>query len=378
MKHLSTLLKPAALVTVAALALAFAAGPAAAADPLKPWSGSRAVVKTKHLVPALRKEGDYWDKYTFNATFPNGKFYVSLAVGDALSDDKKLESKGHFKAAETDFSWKNDIKEGQWSHTTGEAVSIVAGKAEMAGTPQSIVFKNETDGGAYELTFTPIAQPWRPRGGQVLFGADKSPYDVTLFPLMKVVGKYKRPGGEWQNVEGRGFGSHVWGDLAPYDMNRWTLEFRAISGDCTVYMRELNTTEDYDNVRVPFLLITKGNEILLESFDYTFTATETFKDEKHDNKYEVPTAFTLQGFDDTDKTRQFRAVVKQTKLNKRKDYLADLGAFKAAVAGRFAKPVLYDYDTEFTFEVKTATGLETIKVAPGGEAGRLEINWLNK
>ena len=364
-------------LSLLAAALLVTAG-TANADPVKPWQGARVVVRSKHLVPAMKSSSDYWDKYPFNADLPNGKFYVSLAVGDALSDDKKLESKGHFVSADTDFSWKNDFKEGQWSFTSGEPMNITAGKATMEGTPQAVTFKNETDGGAYELTFTPIANAWRPKAGQVQYGVDNHPYDVTLFPLMKVSGKYKRPGGEWQNVEGRGYGSHVWGDLAPYSMNRWTLEFRGISGDYSIYMRELGTTDTYGQTRIPFLLITKGSQILVESYDYSFTPTDVFTDEKHENKYKVPKSFTLAGNDAENPNIQFRASIKEKKLNKRKDYLADLGAVKAAVAGRFAKPVLYDYDTDFTFEVKTASGVETIKVAPGGDNGRLEINWLNQ
>jgi hypothetical protein len=73
---------------------------------------------------------------------------------------------------------------------------------------------------------------------------------------------------------------------------------------------------------------------------------------------------------------QFRGVVKQKKLNKRKDYLADLNAMKAAVAARFAKPVLYDYTVDVTLEIKTAKGVE--RVAVTGEDTRYEFNWLNQ
>ena len=67
--------------------------------------------------------------------------------------------------------------------------------------------------------------------------------------------------------------------------------------------------------------------------------------------------------------------MKQKKLNKRKDYLADLGAMKAAVASRFAKPVLYDYEIDLTLEVKTAGGVERITMS--GDDTRYEVNWLN-
>jgi hypothetical protein len=149
-----------------------------------------------------------------------------------------------------------------------------------------------------------------------------------------------------------------------------------VNGDTTVYMRELGATANYGGTRIPYILVTKGNQVLLESFDYQLSPTELFTDEKHENKYKVPTNFQLQGVDAEDKNIQFRGVVKQKKLNKRKDYLADLNAMKAAVAARFAKPVLYDYTVDVTLEIKTAKGVE--RVAVSGEDTRYEFNWLNQ
>lgn len=361
-----------ALLTAALVGLALPA----AADGVKSWQGARSVVKTRHLVPAMKSAGDYWDKYTFNAEFPNGAFYFSYAIGDPITDAKKMESKGRLTVDKNTWSWRNDFKAGNWSFVSGEPMSITAGKAVMSGSAQELKFAGETDGAAFELTFTPIANAWRPKAGQVLFGAENKAYDVTLFPRMKVVGRYKPVGGDWLPLEGTGNGSHVWGELAPYDMNRWTLEFHGGTGDYAIYMRELGTTDTYSQTRVPYLLITKGNQVLVESFDYTLTPTDVFTDEAHENKYKVPMSFQLQGRDADEAGTQFRAVVKKKKLNKRKDYLAEMGAVKAALAGTKAKPVLYDYDVDFTFEVKTASGVDQIKT--GAEDGRLEINWLNQ
>jgi len=361
--------------TWAGLLVVLLAAPALA-ETARSWTGPRVVVKAKHLAPAMKKSSDYWDKYTFNADFgARGSFYYSLAIGDALSDDRKLEAKGRLTVDGKTFSWRNDFKEGAWSHTLGEQIEIKAGKAVMSGTPDKLRFVNEQDGGAVELEFTPIARAWRPRQGQAMFGSDNKAYDVTLFPLMKVTGRFKHAGGDWQNIEGRGQGSHVWGEMAPHEAYRWTMEMRGISGDTTVYLRELGASEAFGGVRIPYLLVTKGDKVLVESFDYQLTPTEVFTDEKHDNKYKVPTSFQLVGKDADDAQVQFRGAVKQKKLNKRKDYLADLGAMKAAVASRFAKPVLYDYEIDLTLEVKTAGGVERITMS--GDDTRYEVNWLN-
>ena len=366
------------LMTLVTLLAALCVAPvSASAETARSWAGSRVAVKAKHLAPAMKKNGEYWDKYTFNADFGDrGSFYFSLAIGDALTDERKLEAKGRMTVDGKTFSWRNDFKESAWSHSLADEVRISAGKAEMSGTPDKLRFVNEQDGGALELEFTPIARAWRPRQGQALFGADNKAYDVTLFPLMKVSGRVKQAGGDWQAIEGRGHGSHVWSELAPYEANRWSMELRGVNGDTTVYMRELGATTNYGGTRIPYILVTKGNQVLLESFDYQLSPTELFTDEKHENKYKVPTNFQLQGVDAEDKNIQFRGVVKQKKLNKRKDYLADLNALKAAVAARFAKPVLYDYTVDVTLEIKTAKGVE--RVAVSGEDTRYEFNWLNQ
>ena len=362
------------LLAVALLALLAAP---AMADTVKPWQGARTVVKARHLAPAMRKGGDYWDKYTFNANLgEKGTFYFSLAIGDPLSADKKLDCKGRLTFEDKTYRWDNDFRESAWSHTSGDTSKITAGRASLESDGEKLTFRNETDGMSYEFEFTPIARPWRPKSGQIQFGADKNAYDVTLFPLMQVKGKVKLAGGEWTPVDGRGFGSHVWGDLAPYDMFRWSLEFRGLSGDYTVYLRELGTTVEFGQTRIPYLLITKGKDVLVESFDFQFAPTEVTTDEVHENKYKVPHSFTLIGKDAEDPTRQFRAVVKMKKQNKRKDYLEGLNFMTKGIAARFSKPVLYDYDTDFTFEVKTSTGLE--RIVQGVDLGRLEINWLNQ
>ncbi len=112
-----------ALFTAVVFGVAGLAAPAAAAEPVKSWQGARSVVKTRHLVPAMKSSGDYWDKYTFNADFPNGSFYFSYAIGDALTSAKKMESKGRLSIDKNTWSWRNDFKEGNWSFVGGEPMS---------------------------------------------------------------------------------------------------------------------------------------------------------------------------------------------------------------------------------------------------------------
>ena len=371
--------RSATIMTIAMISLGFAAAtsltaaPALGAEPVRPWSGPRAKVTTAHLKPAMKGNEDYWEKYTFDADFgERGSMYFSMGIANLGSGDHKLDARGRLTIDGRSFKWKKEYDDDEWRNEK-QGFRIRAGKASMSGTPERLVFENERGGDAFEITFTPIARAWRPKSGRIQYGKDRLAMDVTLFPLMKVEGRYKQDGGEWQTIEGRGWGSHNWSELMMYNQARWTVDFRGIEGDYAVWMREFSTTDDYGRLRIPYLLITKGNEILVESYDYTFIAKDVFTDSKHDNKYKVPESFQLVGTDAEDKSRQFRASAKKSKLRERKDYLKDMGTMKAVLVGRFSEPVRYDYDMSYTFEVKTKDGVDRFE-----GIGRYEFNHLNK
>jgi hypothetical protein len=357
-----------------ALTLALAAPAARAADPVRPWSGPRTVVKVKHLVPVMHDADEYWDKYTFSSDLGDrGSFYFSAGITNLGLGSGKLELKARLTVDGRKFESKLQKDHDDWKLDKGDTFTLSAEKASMSGNPDQLVFKNEVGGDAFEVTFTPVVRPWRPRDGQVTFGKDQKVFDVTMFPLCKVHIHYKQDGGEWKDLDATGWGSHTWGDQMMYSEARWTLDLHAIQGDYTIYMRELGLNDQYGGLRIPYLLITKGNSILIESYDYQFNATSVFTDEQHENKYRVPEEFTLLGKDAEDANRMFRAVVKKKALKKRDDVLASMGGLKAAVVGRYAKPVEYDYDVDYTFEVKNGDDVQRIQ-----GVGVYEVNQLNK
>lgn len=357
------------LLTLFALTLPFAAS---AAEPVRPFMGSRTVVQTKHLAPHLGKDEGYGEKYTFNGEFgERGSLYFSLTISNLGMGDHKMEAKGRMTLDGQKVTWKKDMDDDEWSHAASP-FSIKAGPATLSGTPDELVMTAKVKGGDLKFTFTPIARAWRPRNGQVQFGKDRKAADFTVFPLMKVKGEGTLNGAAI-SVEGTGYGSHSWADLAIYDQARWTREFRGIDGDKTIYLREFLTAEDYGSQVIQYVLITKGNLILLESYDFVTSATETLTDTKHDNRYQVAESFTLQGFDASNKTSQFRGKITKKKQLKREDLLKKMNAAVRMVAGRYSQPVRYDYESDFHIQVKTAEGVEELK----GE-GRYEMYHWNK
>lgn len=347
--------------------------PAQADDAVRAWQGSQAAVETRHLVPQMKDGSGYGQKYTFNAEYgERGRLYFSMTISNLGIGNHKMEAKGNLRLDDKTISWKKDLKAKDW-HFKAAPFQVEAGPAKISGEPTRLVFEVKNSDGEFEVTFTPIAMPWRPRDGQIQFGPERKINDYTVFPLSKVQTRVRFKGGDWQEVEGYGYGTHSWSELAVYETARWVSEFRGIAGDRTVYIREIYTADDFGRQRVPYLLITRGDEVLLESFDFQMNPTEILTDSEHENRYQVPESFTLLGADASRPERKFRANMKKNKLRKRDDILKSMNFAVRAVVSRFSKPVLYDYDTDFLVEVMVGGETETIS-----GVGRYEVTHLNK
>ena len=355
---------------VALLALLFVI-PAYAGDPVKGFHLPRSPVKTKHLVPVLHDGDGYGEKYTFDADFGDrGSFYFSMTITNLGLGSHKMEAKGRLTVDGHKFKWKKQLDDDDWKHSKSP-FSIKAGPAGMSGTPQKLLFTAAKGSEKLEITYTPIANAWRPLNGQIRFkGGNVS--DYTVFPLSTVSARYDFGDG-WKTIEGKGWGTHSWSDIAIYEQARWTMEFRGIEGDTAFYIREMGTGGGNERKRVAYLLVTKGADVLVESYDYTLKPTELLTDTKHENHYKVPESFDLQGADVEYKTTLFRGKVTKKKLRKRKNMLGNLNAAVRMVASRFTKPMSYEYDANYHLEIKTAAGVQTVK-----GLGRLEVYHWNK
>jgi len=349
------------------------ASSALAAESVRAWQGARQKVGIKHLVPAMKGGEGYGEKYTFNADLEGGgSFYFSLTISNLGIGDAKMEAKGRFTIGGETFRWKKALDDDEWRHGKKE-FRIEAGPARISGTPDRLVMTAKAKGADVELVFTPIARAWRPRDGRVRWGKDGDVSDYTVFPLMQVEGRYKKAGADWAEVKGKGFGSHSWSSLAPYETTRWTMELRGIDGETTIYLREIGAATEYGRVRIPYLLVTRGREILVESFDYQMKPTSMMTDSKHDNQYKVPEVFTILGKDSEDPKRMVRGKVTKKKLRKRREPLKNMNAAMRAVASQYSEPVSYDYDVDYVMEVKV--GAETHRIKG---VGRYEVYHLNK
>ncbi|MEE2787008.1 MAG: hypothetical protein VX589_06685 [Myxococcota bacterium] len=348
-------------------------GVAYGAESLRAWQGGRTVVKAKHLIPAMKGGEGYGEKYTFDANFGDrGSMYFSLAITNLGFGDHKMEAKGRLTVDGQSFKWKKKMDRDEWSFDR-DKFSINAGPAKVSGTPERLVFVAKSGDNEVELVMTPIARAWRPNNGQIQFGKSRSVTDYTVFPLMKAEVRYRMKGGEPQTVTGHGYGTRTWSELAVYDQVRWNLEFRAIEGDKTIYIRQLGPAAKYDGKRIGYVLVTDGGKILVESFDFTLTPTQLMTDDDHENRYKVPESFTVMGKDAEQSTTLFRGKFQKKTMISRKDLLASLNSAVRMLAKRYSKPVKYTYTTDYLFEIKTADSVERL----AGD-GRYEVYHWNK
>ncbi len=364
------------IIFLATAALVLATG-AYAGEPVIAYGGARSHVKARHLMPVMKTGEGYGQKYTFNADFEGrGDFYYSLTIFNLGVGDHKMQAKFTLNLDGQKFRWKKELSKKKWSYSKDKLL-ITAGPSTLSGTPKALVLKGSKGDQAYEFTFTPIAQPWRPQNGQIQFGDKKKITDYTIFPLMQVEGRAKVSGGEWQTLSGLGYASTSWSELGVQDQAKWVAEFRGISGRNTVYLREMKTTSEYGSKRLAYLLVTREKEILVEAFndDYEFLVDpkDIMTDNEHANRYRVPETFSLRGKDHSLPDQQFRGAFKKKKLRKRRDLLSGVSAASRFVAERFSKPVRYEYTSGFTIEVKTKDGVVRIE----GE-GNYDLTHFNK
>ncbi|MCA9545436.1 MAG: hypothetical protein KC613_13625 [Myxococcales bacterium] len=363
-------------LAAAGLVTAGLARPAHAAEPVVAWQGARSAVTVDQLRPTMGSGEGYGEKYTFNADFgERGSLYYSLTVSNLGFGDHKMEAKGRLTLDGEKYTWKKQLDDDDWSFSKSGEFKISAGPATLSGTPDHLVLEALSGKNALKFDFKAIAQPWRPRNGQVQFGSDRKKSDYTVFPLMTVSGTVFADG-KLQTVEGKGHGTHSWTELALYDQARWSMEFRGVDlgDDTTLYIRELGLHRDYGAGRVAYLLVTRGKEILVESFDYQLTPTDVMTDGEHENRYQVPESFTLLGNDaEAPQARQFRGKITKKKLLRRKDLLSTMNAAVRMVVSKVSKPVTYQYDSEYLLEVRIDGQVQRLQ-----GVGRYEMTHFNK
>ena len=354
--------------------------------PVWTWSGGRTPVTPNHLKPAFRPSYGAWETFRIEARLgAQASLYFDLTLVNQEMPWHKLRIHGRLSTGDRHFRWKHVYDRHEWDRGDDEtdpaSLSIRTPALEVTGTPNAIRVTSRTNEVSLDLELTPIAPPWRPRGGRVSFEQPLGgpSLDTTLLPSMRVTGRYSIGQAPSQTVAGTGYLTHTWSDQPIHTQISQTLDLRAFDGEHTVHVRDLVTSTWYGGLRLPYLLITRGSEIVAECFDFQILARaeDQMVDTQHPNRYTVAETFQIFGQEETSK-REIRGVVRKIRLRRRRDYLAGMSEIEANAIAHLAKPVSYDYDVDYVFEIKTEdeNGNEAIERVAG--RGRYEVNHLNR
>jgi hypothetical protein len=147
----------------------------------------------------------------------------------------------------------------------------------------------EAGGMAADLIFTGIVPPWRPGTGKNYYDDALTRYFAWLpaIPFGTVEGALTY-GGQTRRVTGTGYHDHNWGNIGlDQVMSHWYWG-RAHLGDFTIIFVEMVSTQGYGGVKLPVLMLAKGDRIL--AGDGRSLALQTQDFVRHSNGRTYPQA----------------------------------------------------------------------------------------
>jgi len=199
------------------------------------------------------------------------------------------------------------------------------GPNRVAGTLERQEVHVQGLGYTVDLTFTPRIPALRDGSGRVFLDPEKKDYlDITYQPDLKVAGTL-RHGGRTVPLSGWGYGDHVRQTFIPTEFAKVLYAYRAKLGDLFLTALEYHAEPGFTPRRVPSLIVTWQDKLLMVSHDYTLKPMGTYRDEKRSQ--DVPRSFRLE-----DRTEGFELECgAQGELLKRVDLLASVSPFQKKV-----------------------------------------------
>lgn len=199
------------------------------------------------------------------------------------------------------------------------------GPNRVGGTLEKQQVHIEELGYTLDLTFTPRIPALRDGSGRIFLDPKKKDYlDITYQPDLEVTGTLRHEG-RTVPFSGWGYSDHVRQTFIPTDFAKVLYAFRAKVGDVFLTALEYHPEPGFTPRRVPSLIVTWRDRLLMVSHAYSLEATETYRDEKRSK--EVPQSFRLE-----DRTDGFELeCTAQGELLKRVDLLASVSPFQKKV-----------------------------------------------
>jgi len=224
------------------------------------------------------------------------------------------------------FANSYDTQDVEWGT---DRFYVKLGPNRICGTLERQDLHIEEQGYVLDLAFSPRVAALRDGSGRVFLDPRKKDYlDITYQPDLQVQGTLRHKDRQVP-LAGWGYGDHVRQTFIPTDFAKVLYAFRVKVGDLFLTALEYHPEPKYSPRRVPSLIVTHRDRLLMVSHDYTLQVTATHTDERR--KTLVPQSFLLQ-----DRAEGFALeCAAEGTLLKRVDLLASVSSFQKSVLELF-------------------------------------------
>jgi predicted secreted hydrolase len=237
------------------------------AETILPWEDGQ-------RVPTSRGAFEWW---YFDAHFDDGTTAVIVFATKPIADPRRplmpnlsltVTRPDGTKTAQFDLP-----QAGEFS-ASKETCDVRVGRSWVKwserGGGWTYVLHAETEALSADLTFTGLVPPWRPGAGKSYFGDPRRdgatcPYFAWLpaIPYGTVTGTLVYDG-QAHTVQGIGYHDHNWGNVALASvLNHWVWGRAHLDGYTLIFVEQI-AVRKYGSARLPVILLTKGNQVLVE------------------------------------------------------------------------------------------------------------------
>jgi predicted secreted hydrolase len=195
---------------------------------------------------------------------------------------------------------------------------------------------------AADLRFTGIVPPWRLGAGKQYFDAALTRYFGWLpaIPFGMVEGTLTYEG-RVHHAQGTGYHDHNWGNVGLNDVFSHWYWGRAHVGDHSVIFVEETATKEYDHQKIAFLMVAKGDRIVVGSGRALNVQTGEEQSHPSGKRYPLQLDFCWEGEAGT-----IHLGTRRPELIEATSVLITLPAWKRALARLFVNPYYFRFNAD--------------------------------
>lgn len=323
-------------------------------------------LEMKDLIPVMGKREKYSEQYDFHADLDDGgRLRIAFTISNLGWGDGRGAVQIELERPDAaDYSFREKFGRGEWSYDKNTFKLKIANTSVEATSEDTFQLTHEGDL-RIEVRFRLRVPMWSP--GQLHRDGRYRRVHI-ICPRGDVTGKVSRNGtSEEISADGSGYADHTVTNIAPYDLARRFCRFWGFSGDTTVVWKAADLTPDYGGKRVGWIMVARRGRIVFTDFDPVFRMDKPQKDPK--TGYEIPRKTTLAARSGKDRVR----IVHRMKRVRRRDLLAEYGAFARMIAGAVATPFRFTQDITYSCNMTLNGTRHTMR----GDA-RLLLDYLKK